>query len=305
VVGKNWFVSFVPERVRDQVLADYKRLVPSAPAIGFVYENSILTATGEERLISWHPAVILDKEGKPMGTLSAGEDVTERRRAEQALRASEVLRIQERSALAERQKLARELHDSVSQALYGIALGVNTALTVLDRDREAAREALNYSITLARAGLSEMRALIFELRPESLESEGLVAALLKTAEAVRARFELPVNVETCEEPDLPLAAKEAIYRVAQEALHNAIKHAESAELWIRLGCSDGRLYLEVEDCGTGFDPNAPHPGHLGLKSMRERAASVGGILKIRSVLGEGTCVQLELPTVAEQAPVQS
>ncbi|MGE5603010.1 MAG: histidine kinase, partial [Nitrososphaerales archaeon] len=227
-------------------------------------------------------------------------DVTARVQAEAALRASESLRIQERSARDERQRLARELHDSVSQALYGIALGVNTALTVLDRDREAARAALNYSVGLARAGLSEMRALIFELRPESLESEGLVAAVLKTAEAVHARFEMPVNVEVCEEPDLSLAEKEALYRIAQEALHNAVKHSQSTEVSIGLACDEVRLTLTVRDNGIGFDPEGLHPGHLGLKSMRERAANVGAAIRIASKPGEGTLVEVQVPLAASR-----
>ena len=139
IVGRNWFDTCLPERVREQVRADYKRLVPVTPPEGVSYENPILTRSGEERLIAWHGVALRDEEGQPVGTLSSGEDITDQRRAEVLLRASETLRIQERSALDERQRLARELHDSVSQALYGIALGVNTALTVLDRDLEAAR----------------------------------------------------------------------------------------------------------------------------------------------------------------------
>ncbi len=134
LVGTNWFDMCVPERVREEVRSAYKRLAPGVESGTSVYENPILTKSGEERLIAWHGVVFRDAEGDPVGTLSSGEDVTEKRRAEEALRASETLRMQERIALEERQKLARELHDSVSQALYGIALGVNTALTLLDRD---------------------------------------------------------------------------------------------------------------------------------------------------------------------------
>ncbi len=295
IVGKNWFDTCVPERLRAQVRNDYNRLAPLIHEAQEVYENPILTRSGEERLIRWHGSVLRDEEGNPVGTLSSGEDITERRRAEEALRASETLRIQERSALEERQRLARELHDSVSQALYGIALGVNTALAVFDRDREAARDALNYSLGLARAGLSEMRALIFELRPESLQSEGLVAALGKTAEAMRARFEVSVNLEICEEPDLPLPVKEAVYRIAQEALHNAIKHAQAGELTVGLSCDNSCLTLTVRDDGIGFDPVGLYPGHLGLQSMRERAASIGASINITSRPGEGSLVQVQIP----------
>ena len=295
IIGRDWFEAVVPEGIRDKVRSDFRRLVANDGEADAAYENPLLTAKGEARLIAWHDVVLRDEAGKPVGSLSSGEDITDRRRAEEALRASEALRIQERSALEERQRLARELHDSVSQALYGIALGVNTALTVLDRDREGAREALTYSIGLARAGLSEMRALIFELRPESLESEGLVAALSKQAEAVRARFEMPVNLEACEEPDLSLTVKEALYRIAAEALHNAVKHAHAHELGVSLTCDESCLTLTVQDDGLGFDPEALHPGHFGLKSMRERAASVGGTVHIVSAPDAGACVQVRVP----------
>ncbi|MCB0125807.1 MAG: HAMP domain-containing protein, partial [Caldilineaceae bacterium] len=130
------------------------------------------------------------------------------------------------AALKERQKLARELHDSVSQALYGIALGTRTAgkiLTTLPQETQRKLdEPLSYILQLAEAGLSEMRALIFELRPESLATEGLVVALEKQTAALRARYQLDVRADLGAEPDLPLPAKEVLYRVAQEALHNIV-----------------------------------------------------------------------------------
>jgi PAS domain S-box-containing protein len=121
-----------------------------------------------------------------------------------------------KAALEERQRLARELHDSVSQALYGIALGTKTARTLLKRDPEGAADPLDYVLSLAEAGLAEMRALIFELRPESLKTEGLVAALEKQTTALKARHEIEVEATLCEEPEASLEAKEATYRIAQE-----------------------------------------------------------------------------------------
>src|SRR5207249_566793 len=123
---------------------------------------------------------------------------------------------QELAALEERQKLARELHDSVSQALYGIALGLHTARIQLDRDPAELPESLDYLLSLAEAALAEMQALIFELRPESLEREGLVAALAKQGAALQARHEIVVQTELCEEPRLSLKGKQELYRIAQE-----------------------------------------------------------------------------------------
>ena len=135
------------------------------------------------------------------------------------------MRAQSYAALEERQRLARELHDSVSQALYGIALGARTARELLDRDPSRLAEPLNYVLQLAEAGLTEMRSLIFELRPESLEREGMIALLRKQAEAmrVRHRMEVDLDVDLCDENRLNVEQKMALHRIAQEALHNTIK----------------------------------------------------------------------------------
>ena len=220
--------------------------------------------------------------------------------ANQAAVAIENARLYEQAqtlaALVERQRLARELHDSVSQALYGIALGARTARALLDRDPDRVAEPLDYVLQLAEAGLTEMRALIFELRPESLETEGLVGALVKQAEAVRARHRVAVETSLCDEPDVPLALKEALYRIAQEALHNAVKHARAARVELRLACDAGGIGLEVADDGVGFDPSGAFPGHLGLRSMRERVAALGGTLEIDSAPGRGTRVRARIPS---------
>jgi signal transduction histidine kinase len=203
--------------------------------------------------------------------------------------------IQERTALEERQRLARELHDSVSQALYGISLGAHTALTLFDSDRVRVLEALNYVLSLAQAGLTEMRALIFELRPESLELEGLVIALAKQTAALRARHGFEVKLNVCAEPDIPIHIKEALYRIAQEALQNVVKHARPSHLDVRLVCAADSIGLEICDNGIGFDAMALYPGHLGLRSMRERAASVGGTLEIVSAPNCGTQIRAQIP----------
>jgi signal transduction histidine kinase len=200
-----------------------------------------------------------------------------------------------KAALEERQRLARELHDSVSQALYGIALGTKTARTLVRQNPDQAAAPLDYVLSLAEAGLAEMRALIFELRPESLEKEGLVAALKKQAAALRARHELKVETNLCSEPDAPLEVKEALYRITQEALHNTLKHARASSVQVRMWCSSGHVTLDVSDDGIGFDPEGDFPGHLGLHSMRERTERLGGTLAVESASGKGTEIRACLP----------
>jgi signal transduction histidine kinase len=202
---------------------------------------------------------------------------------------------QELAALQERQKLARELHDSVSQALYGIGLGVRTARALLDRDPLQAVEPLDYALNLTEAGLTEMRALIFELRPESIESEGLVPALTRQAAALHARQQIEVSISLGEEPPLSLETKQGLYRIAQEALHNIIKHARATHVELRMFSQGDCLLLEVKDNGAGFDSQGSFPGHLGLHSMRERTERMGGSLLIESAPGQGTHIRAQIP----------
>jgi signal transduction histidine kinase len=195
----------------------------------------------------------------------------------------------------ERRRLARELHDSVSQALYGISLGIHTARTALQRDPARVEEPLNYSLSLTEAALAEMRALIFELRPESLETEGLVSALSKQAAALHARYEIEVSTDLCDEPDVTLQVKEDLYRIAQEAMHNTIKHARANRVILHLNQTSEEVMLEVHDDGAGFDTRASFPGHLGLHSMRERVTHLGGTFQIESAPGMGTRILVQVP----------
>jgi len=199
------------------------------------------------------------------------------------------------AVLEERQRLARELHDSVSQVLYSIGLAGHTALKLLKRDPERAAEPINYVLSLAEAGLTEMRALIFELRPESLEKDGLVVALDRQVAATRARHHLEVRTDLCEEPSVRAEVKEAIYRIAQEALNNVAKHAQASQVFLRLCEVPDGLVLDVQDDGVGFDPQREYPGQMGLISMHERAAEVKGELQVESVTGEGTHIRVCVP----------
>jgi len=230
------------------------------------------------------------------------------RRAEQARRREQETRLlseqaQKLAALQERQRLARELHDSVSQALYGINLGARTAREALDSDPDEAITPLEYVIALTEAGLAEIRALIFELRPESLATEGVIVALTKQVAVLHTRYKLSVDAKLGEEPALSLEDKQALYRIAQEALHNIVKHACASTATLRLAKQDGELILEVRDDGKGFDPTEPYPGHLGLHSIQERVAQLGGTCSIESAPAQGTrlCVRIPIPDELESA----
>jgi signal transduction histidine kinase len=201
----------------------------------------------------------------------------------------------ERVALEERQRLARDLHDSVSQAVYGIALGARSAKELLSKDPSQVQEPLEYVLRLSEAALAEMRALIFELRPEALEREGLTGALKHHTAVLRARYGIAVDESLSGEPATTWENKQALYRIAQEALHNAGRHARAKQVRIVLSQDDVQVRLEVWDNGVGFDSGSTFPGHFGLNTMRERAVDLGGRLEIESRPGAGTMVRAIIP----------
>ena len=205
------------------------------------------------------------------------------------------------AALEERQRLARELHDSVSQLLYAIALGTHTAKEVLGQDSGRLSETLDSVLALAESAVSEMRFLIFELRPDYLENEALNTTLARLADAVRSRYSCDVRLEVCPEMNLTLDLKDALYRISHEALTNTARHARAGVATIRIREEDGQIVLVVEDDGVGFEPRASFPGHLGLQSMRERTAELGGVFEIESAPGKGTLVRARFPRPAGQS----
>jgi signal transduction histidine kinase len=174
-------------------------------------------------------------------------------------------------------------------------VGLHTARLQLDRDPGEVPASLDYLLSLAEAAQSEMRALIFELRPDALASEGLVSALSRQGAALQARYDIAVQTEVGDEPALPLAVKQELYRVAQEALQNAVKHAHANRVDLLLRQSGDAVSLEVQDNGVGFDPQGAFPGHLGLRSMQERVSNLGGTLEIESAPGQGTRILALVP----------
>jgi signal transduction histidine kinase len=231
-------------------------------------------------------------------TLCLASIVSERRRA--ALELAESHRHEGERAALERQRIARDLHDSVSQSLFSTTLHVRTAQHALAREELDATgpvgEELSEIGQLTRGALAEMRALIFELQPGALAEEGLVAALTKQASALSAREGLMIEVDGPDE-GLPLEreVEEQLYRLGQEALANVGKHALASSAAVCIAARDDIVWMEVSDNGRGFDPAAVGPEHFGLRSMRGRVADLGGRLEVRSTPGRGTVLRVEVP----------
>jgi signal transduction histidine kinase len=224
--------------------------------------------------------------------------VSERRRA--ALELAESQRREGERAALERQRIARDLHDSVSQSLFSTTLHVRTAQRALEQEQldttGPVGEELREIGQLTRGALAEMRALILELRPGALAEEGLVAALAKQAAALSAREGVVIEVDG-PAADLPLGpeVEAQLYRLGQEALANVVKHARASKATVRIAADDDTVTVEVADDGRGFDPATVGPEHFGLRSMQGRVADLGGRLEITSAPGRGTVLRVQVP----------
>ncbi|MFJ6215884.1 GAF domain-containing sensor histidine kinase [Streptomyces sp. NPDC092296] len=207
-------------------------------------------------------------------------------------------RSRELTLAGERARIAHELHDAVSQKLFSLRLTAQAAAALLDRDPARARRELAEVSRLAAEAADELRAVVVELRPAALEEDGLVATLASQVEVLNRAHSARVTFTACCVRALPPAQEEALLRVAQEALHNALRHAraESVAVELRGTCPRGAL-LRVADDGCGFDPHTVRRAgrHLGLVSMRDRAARTGATLTVESAPGKGTTVEMEVP----------
>jgi signal transduction histidine kinase len=203
----------------------------------------------------------------------------------------------ELSIVAERNRLALDLHDAVSQKLFGLVLSAEAAGTLLEREPSAARDQVAKLRDLAQEALDELRSLVFELRPPDLERDGLGGALRKHVEMLRRLQPREIELVVDGAPPADPERHAEVLRIAQEALQNALKHSGADRVTVRLAEADGRLRLQVEDDGVGFDPDSPgtRSRRLGLTSMEERAQRLGAQLEIRSSPGAGTTVRLEAP----------
>ena len=201
------------------------------------------------------------------------------------------------TVMEERQRLARELHDSVTQALYSVTLYADaTRIALSAGKKDVATAHLQELRNMAREAMLDMRLLIFELHPPVLEKEGLTAAVQTRLETVEARSGLQTSFHVeGNELRLPLPVEEELYRIVQESLNNAVKHARAQQVTVVFRYEDRRFSLEVRDNGRGFDPAAGRQsGGMGLRSIEERVQRIGGQLLIESTPDKGTTLKVEI-----------
>ncbi|GAB3055374.1 hypothetical protein GCM10027053_15250 [Intrasporangium mesophilum] len=269
------------------------------------------------REATWDDIVVvpLDSRGRYLGVMQyyhpAGREHDDEERtflaalADQAAvavaNADLYARSEQDAANLERQRLARELHDSVSQALFSMTLHARTAERQLEAaglgPDAAAATTVRRLAELTQGALAEMRALIFELRPQALAEEGLVTALSRQAAALTAREGIPIDVRgPTTRPALDPPVEEHLYRLTLEALNNAVKHAEARRIEVAVLSTDDGLTVTIADDGIGFDTARPHPGHLGQSTMAERATAIGAAISVESAPDAGCTITVTLPT---------
>ncbi|MFI7400254.1 GAF domain-containing sensor histidine kinase [Streptomyces sp. NPDC049541] len=206
-------------------------------------------------------------------------------------------RSRELTIAEERSRLAHELHDAVSQKLFSLRLTAQAAAALVDRDPSRAKGELQQVAALAAEAADELRAAVVELRPAALDEDGLVATLRTQIQVLDRAHTASVTFDSCGVRALPAAQEEAVLRVAQEALHNALRHSGAGHVDVTLSRREAGTVLRVTDDGSGFDPKSIRRAgrHLGLVSMRDRASGVGGVLTVESAPGKGTTIEMEVP----------
>ncbi|MFE7961381.1 GAF domain-containing sensor histidine kinase [Streptomyces sp. NPDC057413] len=206
-------------------------------------------------------------------------------------------RSRELTIAEERSRLAHELHDAVSQKLFSLRLTAQAAARLVDRDPARAKGELQQVAALAAEAADELRAAVVELRPAALDEDGLVATLRTQIQVLDRAHSARVTFTAHGIRALPATQEEALLRVAQEALHNALRHSAAEHVDVSLDRRGCGAVLRVTDDGKGFDPKAIRRAgrHLGLVSMRDRASGVGGRLTVESAPGKGTTIEMEVP----------
>lgn len=304
LLGANWFETCLPPRVREEARDVFRQLMARKGGRFEYYECPVLTKAGEERTIAWHNTVLTDELGYIVSYLGSGEDVTERRRTEAAIRRKNAQLIALTRQLdqvedAERKRLARELHDQVGQSLTALGINLNIVRDQLPGDAELAQACMSDSLLLLEQVTENIRNVITDLRSPVLDDYGLVAALRWYGTQFQNRSGIVVDVPKIDlDPRPSPHIENALFRIVQEALTNVSKHAQASFVAVRVRSLDGVLKLIIEDDGVGFDPSRiiGAEGHRGwgVLIMMERAEAVGGRCHVEAQPGHGTKVIVEV-----------
>ena len=303
LIGKLWFDNFLPASMRDEVKKVFTLLMAGELEGVNYYENLIVTAQGQEKIISWHNIILHDDTGKPIGTLSSGEDITQQKHAQaQLLRYQDELRAlaSELSAIEERERhrFATDLHDTIGHDLVSAKM----KLAMLPTDELSAESSgvINEIGTLIGEAMRRIQTMTFELSPPVLHRFGLTPAIEHLADRFRNQHGLLIRVDDDQQQkSLNAQVRIALFRGVRELLINVVKHAHAQQARVTLRRKSDDIQIEVEDRGRGFDlqqmDNRGRGGGFGLFSLSERLRYLGGALDITSNPGTGTKVVLTAP----------
>lgn len=278
-------IAFSPVQIGNQTMA-LGIWVPSETA----QQTSSIAFRGQQYVFA--ASMITLFVGVIAGWFVLNRETKQRFVVEKALRSSE----QEQAILEERNRLASDLHDSVTQGLYGIILHADAATGQIAAGQpEKANQYLEEIANAGQEGLAEMRLLIFELRPPILESEGLAAALETRLYTVEKRSGLNAIFQSTLEKRLPISVEYELYRIGQESLNNVLKHAKAKTVEVRLQQTGNRVVMEIKDDGAGFSVDEISvTGGMGLDNLTARSEKIEAELTINSHPGEGTTIRVEL-----------
>lgn len=200
----------------------------------------------------------------------------------------------------ERQRLARELHDAVSQQLFAISMMTSAVEENLDGADERVRKQIAAVAKMAGDAQSEMRALLLHLRPATLEGKGLKEGVEELLAELEAKQPVTIRWEVADLPELPKGIEDHLFRIVQEALSNVFRHSQATSVAVRLGVVNRQIYLRIFDNGIGFDMARPKASSYGLQSIQERVNEIGGVAEIISFPDKGTQIEVKVPIVQER-----
>ncbi|MDH4028716.1 MAG: PAS domain S-box protein, partial [Nitrospirota bacterium] len=284
IMGRNWFDNFIPERFRDEVRKVFGHIMAGRTGLVEYYENPVVTKDGRERIIAWHNTLLRDEKGCVTGALSSGEDITEQRHLERT-----VLEIEER----ERRRIGNDLHDGLGQLLTGISIKLKCLESDL-RERMApeAEDAEKISRFVDQAK-KQAKYLAKGLAPVSIkDGETLMGAIRDIAADTEKIFNVPCVLK-CDTPVIMQneTAVTHLYRIAQEAITNAVKHGAPDSIEISLDKEDERVVMTIRDDGRGIGKVPERGDGMGLKIMGYRAGMIGASLDVRCDGDRGTVVK--------------
>ncbi len=288
----------LPPEVAQNVIQHYRDCITARAPMEYE-EQGPAPYRDVERIRTFRTTLtpVFDERGSVVRLIGSSQDITEQKQAEQTV----VDRAREEAAAAERSRLARELHDAVTQTLFSTTIIAEVLPKIWERSPAEGRQKIEVIRELTRGALAEMRTLLMELRPDAIAEVDLKDLLKHLTNAFIARARIPCRVEMVGIPEFSLDVKTVFYQIAQEALNNVAKHSEANQVNVILSGSSQQVTLRVTDDGQGFDVDqAAQAGHYGLRIMRERAEQVGATLEISSQPGQGTEVCLCWPVASKQ-----